>query len=873
MVTVRSTFSLFVVVSVTMMACSGSSGGGSGCSALSPLPGGGRYAGAKSDNAVNARISSAGISYLNTNWAKLVDMFAPGQVLTIDIPCTKVAVPVIGDVLLADDGSRGCNSTSCGKMDGTCDADDAPHPVAITITAFKLVPKAPDSVEAQVSVSIDTGRIFVDTTNRHHAACGFLTEVKCGLDYDAARQPPSINSMKTTLKFSIDSKWDKQLRFTIGNLVGTEVCGSSGAQAAPYCIDPDDLKFTGENNCGNVYCGVADWSFLKNFVAKLISPMLQDKVQAALDKQECQTCGSGLPACPNIPGASSTCVTADGICKDTASTNCVPRFLGVEGRVGIGSFMTSFGAPADAALDMTLFAGASVKVDTGINLGTRAGMSAVAVAPCVPLLPAPALVPVTPPDFDAAASFGSNYHVGVGLSQSFLNIAMHQVHQSGALCLALNASNVGLLSTTIFKPFLPSLGKLATRDGKDAPMMVVLKPAAAPLVKVGEGTFDPMTKKPVKPLLTLTLPDVTVDIYVMIDDRYARLFSLSFDVALPLSLIFNGCSSVQPAIGDIKSLITNVKTSNSEMLAEDPKVLADLIPAVIGLAEPALATALKPFALPALGPFKLKVTETKGVGAIAGTENYNHLGIYAQLLPSTAACAVSAPAFAVKLLRTELPRASELELRGQPLPYGDVILGVSTTETAAVEYSVRVDNGFWSTFRPAAQGELRVTHGNFWFDGRHVVEVQARFVDDAHGVSAPQAVAVGIDYRAPTVRLDVDRAADRVLVATEDGVTPRAELLFAYRVGLGEWGSFGAERAIALSAIEASGGVAVRVKDLAGNVGEASYRVAKPAAAPVDDVAGAEAQDPGPAAGCTAVPVAFGLPLLLAGAARRRRRS
>lgn len=872
MVTVRKTLSLFVLVSVTTMACSGSSGGASGCSALAPLPGGGRYPGTKTDNAVNARVSAAGVSYLNTNWAKLVDMFAPGQVLTIDIPCTKVAVPVIGDVLLADDGTRGCNSTSCGKMDGTCDADDAPHPVAITITAFKLVPKAPDSVEAQVSVSIDTGRIFVDTTNRHHAACGFLTEVKCGLDYDAARQPPGVNSMKTTLKFSIDSKWDKQLRFTIGDLVGTEVCGASGAQPAPYCIDPDDLKFTGENNCGNVYCGVADWSFLKNFVAKLISPMLQDKVQAALDKQECQTCGSGLPACPNIPGASSTCITADGICKDTTSSACVPRFLGVEGRVAIGSYISSFGAPADAALDMTLFAGASVKVDTGINLGTRAGMNAVAVAPCVPLLPAPPIVPVTPPDFDAAASVGSNYHVGVGLSQSFLNVAMHQVHQSGALCLALNASNVGLLSTTIFKPFLPSLGKLAVRDGKDAPMMVVLKPAAAPLVKVGEGTFDAVTKKPVKPLITLTLPDVTADIYVMIDDRYARLFSLGFDVSLPLSLIFNGCSSVQPAIGDVKSLITNVKTSNSEMLAEDPKVLADLIPAVIGLAEPALATALKPFALPALGPFKLKVTDTKGVGAIAGTENYNHLGIYAQLLPSTAACAVSAPAFAAKLLRMDLPPASQLELRGQPLPYGEVILGVSTSETAGVEYSVRVDNGFWSTFRPAENGELRFAHTNFWFDGRHVVEVQARFVDDAHGVSAPQAVVVGIDYRAPTVRLELDRAADRVTVVAEDAVTPRANLEFAYRVGLGEWGAFGSERPVALSAIESAGGVAVRVKDVAGNVGEASYRVAKPAQVAVEDTRDAKSGDLAPGAGCSAVPVGFGISLIALGAARRRRR-
>jgi len=309
-----------------------------------------------------------------------------------------------------------------------------------------------------------------------------------------------------------------------------------------------------------------------------------------------------------------------------------------------------------------------------------------------------------------------------------------------------------VLNTGLFKTFLPSLGNLATVDGKDAPMMIVMRPASAPTVAIGKGTFDPVTKKPIDPLITLSMPNVSIDFYAMLSDRYARLFTLTADIALPLSLIFEGCDSVTPAIGDLKMLITNIHTANSEILAEDPMVLTDLIPAVIGLAEPAVTSALKPFALPALGSFKLKVNEVKGLGAISGTANYNHLGIYATLLPLNGQCATGAPLTTVALKRSVIPDAKLMVATGKGLPWPQAVLDVHALgQNGTPEFAYRVDHGTWTTFLAAPNDELLVEHPAFLFQGLHHIEVRSRMAEDPHGISNPASVGFMVDWDPPSV--------------------------------------------------------------------------------------------------------------------------
>src|SRR5262249_27736766 len=151
-----------------------------------------------------------------------------------------------------------------------------------------------------------------------------------------------------------------------------------------------------------------------------------------------------------------------------------------------GAAMGNFGVPSGAALDLSIHAGASFSVDTAnaLNIGTRGGLAAVTVAPCVPPLAPPPMIELPAPDFRAEAPpvtpTNPAYHMALGVSSPFLNLAFHQAHQAGALCISLSSSTVGVLTTGLFKTFLRSLGDLATRDGKDAPMMIVLRPARPP---------------------------------------------------------------------------------------------------------------------------------------------------------------------------------------------------------------------------------------------------------------------------------------------------------------------------------------------------------------------------------------------------------
>ncbi len=866
-------FHEFVAVTLGVMFAISCSGSGSACGGLGAIPTG-RYVGPKTDNAINLRLSPAGINYLNSNWQELVKMFAPTGTLTIPVACMEQTVPVLGKVTIADQGGAG----GTGKLDGNCTAADLPANVQVTITGFLLTPKAPAILEGSVSISLDTGKIYARTETSNSALCLFLSKPYCSVRFNTTATAPGTNKITAQIKFAIDTKWDKWLSFEVVNpLKGTSVCGAAGALSKPECLDPADIDISGENTCGNLLCGLADWAPLKNLLLGLISPLLQTQINKAIAGQSCEQCGVGKPACPQFPGAASTCDAATSTCKDTVTSKCVPRFLGVEGRMALGGLLGNFGVPPESMLDLSVAAGSSVSVDQGINIGTRAGLNAVTVAPCVPPQAAPPMIAIPAPDIDLGADPTKGaYHAGVAISSQFLNLAFHQAHQSGALCIQMNSSTVGLLNSGLFKTFLPSLGKLATRDGKDAPMMIVLRPDKAPVVDVGQGTFDPITKKPIEPLLLVKLPDVTVDFYAMIDERFTRLFSLTADISLPISLVFNGCSSVTPAIGDLKMLIANIRTSNSELLAEDPKVLADLIPAVIGLAEPAVASALKPFALPAIGQFKLKVNEVKGIGNVAGTKLYNHLALYAEMKPLLAACAVSSPRTTAFLKRSEIPAASQMRATGKGLPIPRAILDVHALgKTGTPEFAFRVDDGTWSTFFPAFNDELVVEHPVFLLQGRHLIEVRSRVEEDGHGISEPVQVGFLVDWDPPELKLTADKEHDLLTLTARDLITPFEQLEYSYGLGEGPFSEYGPARDIGLSAVEARGGLTVRVRDGVGNVGEAKWRGLTSAIRPEQQqtaAAVAEGAKAGCSAGLSDVSL-WSLGLLAMSAALRRRRA
>ena len=841
---------LTILAAALLASCSGTGGGG--CAGYGAIPTG-RFEGTKTDNAVNLKLSAAGLQYLNDDWQSLVELFAPGQQITVDFPCRQLQVPLVGTVTIADQGQPNGN----GRTDNQCTAQDVPARVTLGIVGFELLPRPPDGIYAKLAVRLSTGKIYVSS--------GCPT---CSFEFNNTLNQSNLNILDATVLLKVDQTWDRRMTFEVAGLDGIDVC-TAGQAASGRCIEPADLTLEGLNFCGDIVCGIAN--FAKDALVPYLSPIILSAVQNMANKQAHATCTVNSD-CPSVPGATAVCDS--GVCVDASTDRPVPRLLGVEGRLKPGALLGNFGVSPEAALDVSIAAGSSARVDSGITLGTRAGLSTVQVGACVVGQPAPSYPTVPAPDFDGGAPTGSRYHVGLAISQPFLGMAAHHAQQSGTLCLGITGSMVGMLNTGLVKTFLPSLGKLVTRDGVDAPMMVALRPGRPPTVEVGQGTYDPVTKKPIDPLLTLVLDQLQIDFYSLVDERYVRLFTLTADVKLPLSLIFNGCSSLQPAMGDLRQVITNIRTTRSEMLAEDPTLLTDLIPAVLGLAEPALAQMLSPFEMPDFAGYRLRVDAFRGITPNA-SGRFHHLGLFASLISPNVACGVAAPRVSAELAESRIPPTEAMRLTGQGLPLPAAVLRVGTPgSTAEAEYAWRVDGGLWSTFAPAPSGLLEVAHGAFLLQGTHRIEVQARHADRPHGVSAPAAVSFTVDFSPPEVTLTPDGAADRLRVVARDNVSPDEALGYAYRVGPeGAFSAFGPARPIDLSSVVEAGGVTVRVMDAAGNVAEATWADSEvhPYQLTPRRPHGATGGDEG--AGCSAtggVPASAGLIALLAWLRRRR---
>ena len=122
------------------------------------------------------------------------------------------------------------------------------------------------------------------------------------------------------------------------------------------------------------------------------------------------------------------------------------------------------------------------------------------------------------------------------------------------------------------------------------------------------------------------------------------------------------------------------------------------------------------------------VLAAKGVGKIAGTRSYNHVGVYAKLLPSNQLCLAASPRL----------RAISLSHEGER-----VVLRVEPSGALKPEYQTRVNGGFWSTWRVAGfDGALEVTHPRLMLRAEHRIEVRVRDALKPDALSDPVGVAI-----------------------------------------------------------------------------------------------------------------------------------
>jgi uncharacterized protein (TIGR03382 family) len=525
----------------------------------------------------------------------------------------------------------------------------------------------------------------------------------------------------------IDSRWSGYPHVTIRSileLADDPETGTLGARVVSTTlsgVSAGDVDID-----GGLLCGFGS----TQEAADNMNGQLRQRIPGAVEDLLCSKCDSDDDCAPfGSCGSDGICYLPDGDCMQS---------FGTSGRMAADALFGNLVHDAADAIDLYLAAGGDVDTGAGgVALSVLAGVlpaSDVSTHACVPAVPAPALPPIAP----AAAltdnshpRTGDTYDLGIAIHRSFLERAAWAAHQSGFLCLDVGADTAPLLNAESLSILAPSLIDLT--HGEAAPLFLLVRPQQAPSVELGAGTFVDVGGGEMKidePLFTLGLDELEIDFYAWIDGAYARILTLRADLSVPVGLDVDENGDLVPITGDLADAFTDIRVVNSGLLAETPDEIAARFPAVLSVALPALSDQLGAFEVPAVAGMTLEL----GPGSLTSIESDSMLGIFGNLAPTATA--------------RRLPVATEVSvarvLRDRPAV--ELVLGgrASSGSGAPLEWSIRVDGGFWSPYSTARR--LVVDRQAFRLLGRHTIEVRAREVG-APATTGPSEL-VEVDLRA-----------------------------------------------------------------------------------------------------------------------------
>jgi uncharacterized protein YaiE (UPF0345 family) len=203
--------------------------GSSGCQGCTPEPiPGGFPAQHKFDNAMQVRLSSSGLSFMEKNLGSLISMLVPGG-LSFTIPPTGCTS---GNQKIC------CNSTPCTAT--------------MAISSAQLTPTPQSTLKLNMRASVQTSKIKFE----QYVLLGWIS---CDITYDSAKATPSTLGMLADVNFVIDAADQKKMKI---------VRGATTLQD----FDCGDVDIT-----GGALCTVADW------FCPLFKGMIEDKLMETLD--------------------------------------------------------------------------------------------------------------------------------------------------------------------------------------------------------------------------------------------------------------------------------------------------------------------------------------------------------------------------------------------------------------------------------------------------------------------------------------------------------------------------------------------------------------------------------------------------------------
>ena len=768
------------LLAVFLVACGGGGCGGCEACGVAPIPGGFPIE-ERVPNAAQVRLTSSGVDFIESNADQLIGLFLPGG-LDFDVPPLNQCVV---DVITCLYRFKLCEDRNC-VAHGEVDSID-------------VRPTAPNELRIKLRVVLDS---------RNNAGARARWQGSCDVDVDTRKGSRPYVGVDAVIGLSTETELARE-GYTKLEVQSVNLAEGEGIENEDF-----DLR-------GGTICSIAEaLSFLKSEVVKQLENQVGGLLQGALDGQLCTRrgefgCPTGTFSVPN-EDPMATCRYAN-----SPDAECVPQLLGTDGQGDLGAaFLGSISAGTHAPGQFLLASGGDGEsVNQGVSLfmyggfiGTNGDFSQTpAHNPCVPAIDPPPIPGIPRVDTfrgNTAPGLAEPPHVGIGISEAFLDHAGYGMFDAGLLCIGAGTNLSQQLSTGLFSIVVGSLGRLTFPEDA-APLSIALRPQTPPDFTIGSGTME-------DPLLQIALENLELDFYVFSAERFIRFMTYEADLEIGINLRAEGGELI-PEIVRLAPVGEARVTNTSELLRENPDTLAATMTAVLEAAVGMFAGGLGGFALPDLMGMQLEIPEGGIQGIDDGGESF--LGLFANL--AIAPGALVAPVDTSLIIAdAEIdPAAHALETFGQgALPRVTLLLeGVDAPPAAELEYSVRIDGMPWMPWTSDAEIVLD-DQRTLLLQARHVIEARARIVGEATTVDlTPARQELLIDLLAPTVELASEHDGTRVLAT--DVITATEDLDVRYRIVDGELTPWMAWDELGMLPV---GSIEVEVRDEAGNIGHAS---------------------------------------------------
>ncbi|MCD6499543.1 MAG: hypothetical protein J7M25_14715 [Deltaproteobacteria bacterium] len=773
------------VALLTWLAANCSGSGCSSCSSMHPIPGGFPLS-KRMENGIQVRVTKTGVAFVEQHADDILSGLMPNGLEFNITPTCDQDVSGFGSFDL------------CGQGDAThCTADDPPCKTHVELEELHLVPTAPASVNIDTRVNI-----WTLSSMQLHGDNWYTPD--CTIDLDTRNGSHTDLQVVATLTFNQDSQSNR----THMDIASVTIPDGE--------LDDEDVSIGGGLACDTVEL------FFKSFIVDEVRQKIADQIAPMLNST-CITCDATDPQCPQLSSCKEVFVddTPDATpyhwCMEKSENGCV-QGLGMEGRMDVGSLLSSLSPPSEADLDIEAWAGGYTEaIAEGLSQGLFAGgLPYPEHASCVPPRDPPpyAQVPRSQVfDTNLRPTDNQPYQVGVGIHQSFLDAVGYALYDSGGLCLEMGPRQSTFLTMGAIGVLIDSLNDLV-HDG-DPGLVLAIRPQYAPTFELGAGTSDGQGNID-DPLITVHAKDFAFDFYGFVDYRFVRLFRVLTDMALPINLDVDDQNRLIMVLGSLKDAFENIRVEHSELLAESHDEIAAVFPVLVDSAGGFLGN-LAPIALPDMFGFKLLLDQ----GSITSVDGQTFLAIFANL--AYVGTAPSPQRAQTRILTTKL----ELPDRMRPVSLQDAISNgpvvridldpTSSGGDARLEWSYRLDDGPWSPYQRSAH--LVVRRPALWVQGHHRIQVRARMQGrPATTDDSPTTTDVVVDMVPPSLSWHQD--GHRVILQGEDAISPPQTLRYSHILPDGTWSAWTKDPT--LPETDRTKPWRVRVRDEAGNVTESS---------------------------------------------------